>query len=79
MISIRIYDYGGDYDDLYKVNLAGPYPDVDTAAAEIARLVKLPGVDGVYQFEISDLSRDEMISPESIADATNDEDILKVI
>jgi len=52
--AIRLTDFMGDYDELYRTKLIGPYPDVQTRDADLARLARLPlgapEYDGGYTF-----------------------------
>jgi hypothetical protein len=76
--AIRLIDYMGDYDDYYENNLIGPYPDVQTRNADLARLRGLPlgrpEFNGGYEFLpatfIAPKVANRTVAPEQVAGAT---------
>lgn len=72
MANIRVIDYNGDFDDLYQVNLIGPFPSEEAASQELLRLQQI-APDGCYDFELTDLSSPSMADPAVFTTATDGE------
>ena len=74
-ISIRVTDYTGDLDTLRQIDLIGPYATTAERDAAITRLYALPGVQGSFDFEASQLDpalgADTVATPAAAAAATD--------
>lgn len=72
MTSIRVIDYNGDFDTLNEVFLIGPFASEEEATAEADRLDGIADPGG-YEFEVGNLSSDDMADPQIFAAATDAE------
>ena len=80
MSYIRVTNYNGDFDTLHEVILIGPYPSEHAAEREVDRLMNLDGVDGGYEFELTDMeSGDWNLTPYKISKVTNEIELSEAI
>ncbi len=72
--SIRVIDYGGDYDDLNDIIVIGPYDTPGDRDRDLSRLAALPDVYGFLDLQRSRLDpeqADYRCTPFMVRDVAN--------